>query len=278
MVEVALQAANSAYVGGVVKEDQKVLLEDEHVKQILGDPQVKRALIMMHQDYPRFFEELESNSRLQVYLKHLLDVGLMDHEEAVVRCHFLTTLVSMDPYVSMVRGQYSSVDVARELQRNEDSYSRNPFMSAPAQGSDFLALDQGQRQEHHLAAVRNSLSNPDFLPMGGSTMPPPEVGSSLRPSAQDLEARQRSEMIKSSLTSQELSTPFDTATVLSPQDLERLYKDATDVQVQDKHLVSSKVVDKQEQKISKVISGKRQCDPIHWIFAIETFVDPWNQL
>ena len=32
------------------------------------------------------------------------------------------------------------------------------------------------------------------------------------------------------------------------------------------------------QKISKVISGKRQCDPIHWIFAIETFVDPWNQL
>lgn len=81
MVEVALQAANSAYVGGVVKEDQKVLLEDEHVKQILGDPQVKRALIMMHQDYPRFFEELESNSRLQVYLKDLLDVGLMDHEE-----------------------------------------------------------------------------------------------------------------------------------------------------------------------------------------------------
>jgi len=30
------------------------------------------------------------------------------------------------------------------------------------------------------------------------------------------------------------------------------------------------------QKISKVISGKRQCDPIHWIFAIETFVDPWQ--
>lgn len=40
------------------------------VEWVISHPrlqQVKRALIMMHQDYPRFFEELESNSRLQVW-------------------------------------------------------------------------------------------------------------------------------------------------------------------------------------------------------------------
>ena len=133
MVEEAMKIATSAYVGGIVKDDQKALLEaglklltqwhgenplngkghnkkgwnwrdqplfgqklkkltifganvmgilklflrktsslgqksdrqDETVKQILNDPQVKRAMILMHQDYDRFFEDFQSNSRLQ---------------------------------------------------------------------------------------------------------------------------------------------------------------------------------------------------------------------
>eukprot|EP00435_Cladocopium_sp_Y103_P073480 s63_g43.t2 len=81
MVAEAMNIAKTAYVGGIVKDDQKTLLEDETVKQILGDPQVKRAMILMHQDYDRFFEDFKENTRLQVYLKQLLDLGLMEHSD-----------------------------------------------------------------------------------------------------------------------------------------------------------------------------------------------------
>jgi len=81
MVAEAMNIAKTAYVGGIVKDDQKSLLEDETVKQILGDPQVKRAMILMHQDYDRFFEDFKSNTRLQVYFKQLLELGLMEHDD-----------------------------------------------------------------------------------------------------------------------------------------------------------------------------------------------------
>ena len=53
-------------VDTVIALDSKLGLVERVISQSRLHQQVKRALIMMHQDYPRFFEELESNSRLQV--------------------------------------------------------------------------------------------------------------------------------------------------------------------------------------------------------------------
>ncbi|CAK9038644.1 Hypothetical protein (Fragment) [Durusdinium trenchii] len=80
-VSEALKAVRAAYVGGVVSEEQKVLLEDKKVQRVFEDPQVKRALILMHQDYPVFFKELRTNEKLQVYLKFLMELGLFEHDE-----------------------------------------------------------------------------------------------------------------------------------------------------------------------------------------------------
>eukprot|EP00437_Effrenium_voratum_P041853 CAMPEP_0181474696 /NCGR_PEP_ID=MMETSP1110-20121109/40792_1 /TAXON_ID=174948 /ORGANISM="Symbiodinium sp., Strain CCMP421" /LENGTH=250 /DNA_ID=CAMNT_0023599891 /DNA_START=106 /DNA_END=856 /DNA_ORIENTATION=- len=179
----------------------------------------------------------------------------------------------------MIRGQYSSADVARELQRGQDFYRKD------ALGSDFLALDNSQQEQHYLASMRNSVAHPDFLPMGGQHQPAPEAygeqclcgnfytedsafcrkcgrrraaSQSPSPAATAAANAAANAAIRASLTSQDMGTPFDTSSMLSPQELQRLYQDASDVQIKDGHMVSSKVIDKQEQKISKVVTGKRQ--------------------
>ncbi|CAJ1376995.1 unnamed protein product [Effrenium voratum] len=270
----SLKLATSAYVGGVLSEKQKLLLEDEAVQELLEDAQVKRALILMHQDYPLFFSELRASPRLQIYMKQLIDLGMVIHDEVE---EFLNK--GIDPEVK----RYSSADVARELQRGQDFYRKD------ALGSDFLALDNSQQEQHYLASMRNSVAHPDFLPMGGQHQPAPEAygeqclcgnfytedsafcrkcgrrraaSQSPSPAATAAANAAANAAIRASLTSQDMGTPFDTSSMLSPQELQRLYQDASDVQIKDGHMVSSKVIDKQESRKSSCHQIPAQSGPL----------------
>mmetsp|Transcript_32771 Transcript_32771/g.40271 ORF Transcript_32771/g.40271 Transcript_32771/m.40271 type:complete len:352 (-) Transcript_32771:80-1135(-) len=136
----------------------------------------------------------------------------------------------MDPYISTVRGQYSSVDVARELHKQQDHYGRNPFTSA--QGSDFLPLDYGQRYEHRMASIRNSLTNPDFLPLEGRGQHP--AGPHF--STADYQVQPHPGMFKAQPFAEE-TMQFDASAMLYQKELERLYMESS-MQVQDQQMMN----------------------------------------
>lgn len=118
-------------------------------------------------------------------------------------------------------------------------YAVKQTMLLVSKRSDFLPLEQGQRHEHSMAAFRrclavarrkrrNSVTNPDFLPVGGQTMPaleaqfgnhrdvPQVYGDDWRRAQEQVRRflsklaaavseaqRERNELIRSSLTSQD---------------------------------------------------------------------------
>ncbi|CAE7449899.1 unnamed protein product [Symbiodinium necroappetens] len=176
----------------------------------------------------------------------------------------------MDPYASL-RGEYSTLDVAREMQRADvqDPFAGNPFRTDA--GSDFLGLDLPQQQEHSSAAQRGSRMSPDFLPLGGSmqSIPSPAAMSGLQVhGTSPMAGHMPGNAPPTGLVTQEVSQPFDKSGIMSPQELQSLYQDASDVQIQDPRVLSTKVVDKQEQKVSKVVTGKRQVITVEKVVEI----------
>eukprot|EP00930_Biecheleria_cincta_P041838 TRINITY_DN2874_c0_g1_i2.p1 TRINITY_DN2874_c0_g1~~TRINITY_DN2874_c0_g1_i2.p1 ORF type:complete len:960 (+),score=215.67 TRINITY_DN2874_c0_g1_i2:118-2997(+) len=177
----------------------------------------------------------------------------------------------MDPYVSLARGQYSQYDVTSEVQRQEGygGYgSVDQIQAANAyypgeQRQDYLPLEASHRaaaMTAHAAPSMNPNHGMDYMPLNEQqgAMPPPPGYSPHAGHTMD---------VNSQIAAQGMYTPFDQSQVLSQQELNRLYQGASDVQIQDKVLLHERVVDKHEQKISKVVSGKRQ------ILTIERVVE-----
>ena len=70
----------SFVAGSVLTEEQKQLVQEEGVKEILHDPLVRKALIRLHQDPDVFWSELKTSPRLKTSMKQLCDLDLVDHE------------------------------------------------------------------------------------------------------------------------------------------------------------------------------------------------------
>lgn len=179
----------------------------------------------------------------------------------------------MDPYMSLSRNQYSQYDVSYEVQRQEGlQYGSVDQMQAanayyPAeQRQDFLPLEHSHRaaaMTAHAAPSMNPHHGLDYLPLNdqqayqGALPPPgyaPQAGHTMD--------------VNSQIAAQGMYSPFDQSQVLSQQELNRLYQGASDVQIQDRVLLHERVVDKQEQNISKVVSGRRQIVTIERVVEV----------
>ena len=67
--------------GSILSEEQKQLVHQAGIKEILHDPFVRKALIRLHQDPDVFWDELQASPRLKANVKQLCDLDLVEHEE-----------------------------------------------------------------------------------------------------------------------------------------------------------------------------------------------------
>lgn len=67
----ALDIAQGAFIRSILSEEQKQLVHQAGIKEILHDPFVRKALIRLHQDPDVFWDELQASPRLKANVKQL---------------------------------------------------------------------------------------------------------------------------------------------------------------------------------------------------------------